>query len=187
MNNKKEKIKSLVSFRIPYYVGPLNKHSEFSWVVRKDEKIYPWNFEDVVDIEASAEKFIERMKNKCTYLPDEEVLPKKSLLISEFNLLDEFNKVRIDGNLIPKETKHEMIEGLFKKQKRVTDKAIINFYKKRGINVEKVEGLRKEHEFSGNLSSYIDFVKIFGKVDKENFQMIEKSFSGLPYLLTRRY
>lgn len=174
LNNKKEKIKSLVSFRIPYYVGPLNKHSEFSWVVRKDEKIYPWNFEDVVDIEASAEKFIERMKNKCTYLPDEEVLPKKSLLISEFNLLDELNKVRIDGNLIPKETKHEMIEGLFKKQKRVTDKAIINFYKKRGINVEKVEGLRKEHEFSGNLSSYIDFVKIFGKVDKENFQMIEK-------------
>ena len=28
----------------------------------------PWNFKDVIDIEESAEKFIRRMTNKCTYM-----------------------------------------------------------------------------------------------------------------------
>ncbi|HEY8444547.1 MAG TPA: type II CRISPR RNA-guided endonuclease Cas9, partial [Bacilli bacterium] len=173
LEKEKDKLISLVSFRIPYYIGPLNKHSQFSWIVRKDDKIYPWNFNEVVDVEKSAENFIERMKNKCTYLPDEPVLPKKSLLISEFNLLDELNKIRVDGNLIPEDTKREMIEELFKKRKNVNEKAIINFYKQRGLKVERVDGFRKEKEFSANLSSYIDFVNIFKKVDEDNYEMIE--------------
>ena len=76
-----EKIVQLFKFRIPYYVGPLNKVDEgtdgkFTWAVRKSNaKIYPWNFEEIIDIEASAEKFIRRMTNKCTYLVGEDVLP----------------------------------------------------------------------------------------------------------------
>lgn len=173
LEKEKDKLISLVSFRIPYYVGPLNQHSPFSWLVRKDEKIYPWNFNEVVNVEKSAEKFIERMRNNCTYLPDEPVLPKKSLLISEFNLLDELNKVRVDGNLIPEDTKKEIIKKLFKTRKTVSEKALINFYKQKGIIVERIEGLRKEKEFSASLSSYIDFVNIFGKVDESNYEMIE--------------
>ena len=33
--------------------------------------------------------------------------------------------------------------------------------------------MRKEKEFSASLSSYIDFVNIFGKVDESNYEMIE--------------
>lgn len=81
-----EKIMQLFEFRIPYYVGPLGKKSEkFAWAVRKnDDKIYPWNFEQVIDVEESAEKFIRRMTNKCTYLIGEDVLPKDSLLYSKY-------------------------------------------------------------------------------------------------------
>ncbi|MBP3585303.1 MAG: type II CRISPR RNA-guided endonuclease Cas9, partial [Peptococcaceae bacterium] len=61
-----ERIITTFTFRIPYYVGPLNGirkgTATTNWVQRKsDEKIYPWNFEEVVDLEASAEKFIKRM------------------------------------------------------------------------------------------------------------------------------
>ena len=83
-----EKIQQLFEFRIPYYVGPLNrvddgKDGKFTWSVRKsDARIYPWNFTEVIDVEASAEKFIRRMTNKCTYLVGEDVLPKDSLVYS---------------------------------------------------------------------------------------------------------
>lgn len=78
MQENKEKILQLFEFRIPYYVGPLGRNEEgtegkFTWAVRKNnEKIYPWNFKDVIDIEESAEKFIRRMTNKCTYMLGED-------------------------------------------------------------------------------------------------------------------
>ena len=52
------------------------KGEKSNWAVRKEGKIYPWNFDEMVDLEASAEQFIRRMTNKCTYLPSEDVLPK---------------------------------------------------------------------------------------------------------------
>lgn len=91
-----DKIRKLFTFRIPYYVGPLNGHSPFAWAVRKDGNghIYPWNFERKIDIEASAEEFIRRMTNKCTYFVKKDVLPKNSLLYTEFMVLNELNNVR---------------------------------------------------------------------------------------------
>ncbi len=73
-----QKILSIFEFKIPYFVGPLRKNDETknAWIVRKAEgKILPWNFEQMVDLDASEKGFIERMTNRCTYLPDEEVLP----------------------------------------------------------------------------------------------------------------
>ena len=96
-----EKIEKLFSFRIPYYVGPLRtgngENSKFAWAERKStEKIYPWNFENVIDVEQSAENFIRRMTNKCTYLIGEDVLPKDSLLYSKFMVLNELNNLRLE-------------------------------------------------------------------------------------------
>ena len=54
----KDKIISVFEFKIPYYVGPLNPKSPNAWIVRTGEKIYPWNFSEVVDAETSAEKFL---------------------------------------------------------------------------------------------------------------------------------
>ena len=96
-----DKIKSVFTFRIPYYIGPLNKNSSHSWIERKaDGKIYPWNFEDVVDIDKCEEAFIKRMTNKCTYLPGEDVLPKWSLLYCKFNVLNEINNIKVNGKPI---------------------------------------------------------------------------------------
>ena len=80
--NVTEKIESLMTYRIPYYVGPLNTASKFSWVVKYDgqekTKITPLNFYKVIDKDASEEAFIQRMTSKCTYLPTEDVLPASS-------------------------------------------------------------------------------------------------------------
>ena len=68
------------------------------WAERKEPgKIYPWNFEEKIDVKKSAEKFIGRMVRRCTYLSGEQALPKQSLLYEKFRVLNELNNLRIRG------------------------------------------------------------------------------------------
>ena len=127
-----EKIEKLFSFRIPYYVGPLRtgngENSKFAWAERKStEKIYPWNFENVIDVEQSAENFIRRMTNKCTYLIGEDVLPKDSLLYSKFMVLNELNNLRLDGQKISVELKQKIYRDVFCRSRKVTQKKLKSY------------------------------------------------------------
>ena len=51
LKENQDKIEKILTFRIPYYVGPLaRKGSRFAWAEYKaDEKITPWNFDDILD------------------------------------------------------------------------------------------------------------------------------------------
>lgn len=109
-----DKILSVFLFRVPYYVGPLNTTSERAWVVRKPGKIYPWNFEKMVNFDASEDAFIRTLIGKCTYIPGEYVLPKDSLLYHKFTVLNEINNLQINGERIPVELKQRIYEELFK-------------------------------------------------------------------------
>ena len=116
-----EKIIDLLEFRIPYYVGPLagnkNNNKNF-WAERKESgKIYPWNFEDKVDTEKSAKKFIERMQNKCTYLHYEFTLPKDSIIYQKYNMYNNLNKMAIGGKLITYEQKEDIVKNLFNRKR----------------------------------------------------------------------
>lgn len=104
---RKKQIIRMFLFRIPYYVGPLNTASPFGWAVRKEDKIYPWNFEEVVNLEKCAERFITRMTAKCSYT-GKDVLPKASLLYSRFTALNELNNLRINGEKPPVEIKQKI-------------------------------------------------------------------------------
>ena len=158
-----EKIIQLFTFRIPYYVGPLNKQNSqketvFSWAVRRaDEKIYPWNFEDVIDTEASAEKFIRRMTNKCTYLAGADVLPKDSLLYSKFMVLNELNNLRLNGEKISVELKQQIYEEVFCKTRKVSQKKLKSYLKRSGIAGENVEISGIDGDFKSSLTAYHDF------------------------------
>lgn len=181
----KDKLCSLVSFRIPYYVGPLNEkrnpdenQRQFAWMIRKTdgEKIYPWNFESIVDIDKSAENFIRRMTNKCAYLPNEDVIPKYSLLYCEYMVRNELKQIKIDGKFLDVETQQKVFDGLFKQRKTITEKALLKYLKydlKYPYLCEKATGFQKENQFASSLTSLIDFTNIFGKVDAENRSMIE--------------
>ena len=49
-----EKLLSIFDFRIPYYVGPLVKTpGSTAWIERKQGKLLPWNFDEMVDRDAS--------------------------------------------------------------------------------------------------------------------------------------
>ena len=67
--------------------------------MRTHEKIYPWNFDRVVDRARSAQRFIERMTAKCSYI-GEPVLPRDSLLYSRFVALNMLNKLCVNGHPI---------------------------------------------------------------------------------------
>lgn len=118
-----ERIVGMFAFRIPYYVGPLQAGGPHSWVVRSGEKIYPWNFDQVVDLKRCRENFITRMTAKCTYI-GEDVLPKDSLLYSRFMVLNELNNLRINGNPISVGLKQELYTNLFGKGRKVTQAAL---------------------------------------------------------------
>lgn len=175
LSDNKENIIKLFSFRIPYYVGPLaNGNSKWAWVIRKnDEPIRPWNFEDVVDEDATAEEFIKRMTNKCTYILNEEVMPKQSLLYSRFCVLNELNNIRVDNKHLSKDTKRKIIDKLFKNKKKVTASMIKDLLKHDGIEVSSITGLSNGETFNSNMASYIDMEKILGKVDDTNFDQCE--------------
>lgn len=160
----KDKILSIMEFRIPYFVGPLRKdNSEFGWIERKSEgEIYPWNFDEKVDLDKSEQAFIERMINTCTYLPDEKVLPKNSLLYQKFNVLNEINNIKINNTSIPVEHKQGIFE-LFKKFKKVSVKRIKDYLISNNL-------LHDVDEFSGvditiksSLKTYHDFGRLMEK------------------------
>ena len=126
------------------------------------QKITPWNFDDVVDRDASEKKFIERMTNFCTYLTGEKVLPASSFLYSEYAFLNELNNLKVNG------TKDLRVKNILfdfaKTNKKLTLKKCCEQLVKNGLLPE---GSKARDVFSGtdgdfknSLSSYIDFKKI---------------------------
>ena len=131
-----EKIMKIFKFKIPYYIGPLNSKSPFAWIERKEYgKILPWNFENMVDMSKTAEKFIKKMTNKCTYLPEKDVIPKNSLLYTKYMVLNELNNLKIRGEKIKVELKQKIYTELFQKNKKIGMKTLIEFLKSQNIVV----------------------------------------------------
>ena len=197
IKENEDKLVQLFEFRIPYYVGPLNKiddgkEEKFTWAVRKcNEKIYPWNFDDVIDIEASAEKFIRRMTNKCTYLIGEDVLPKDSLLYSKYMVLNELNNLKLDGEKLSVELKQQLYTDVFCKYRKVTVKKVKNYLKCEGIISGNVEITGIDGDFKASLTAYHDFKEILtgtelAKKDKENIIMNIVLFGDDKKLLKKR-
>ncbi|ORO88880.1 type II CRISPR RNA-guided endonuclease Cas9 [Streptococcus mitis] len=168
----KEKIETILTFRIPYYVGPLARgNRNFAWLTRNsDQAIRPWNFEEIVDQASSAEEFINKMTNYDLYLPEEKVLPKHSLLYETFAVYNELTKVKFiseglrDYQFLDSGQKKQIVNQLFKEKRKVTEKDIIQYLH----NVDGYDGIELkgiEKQFNASLSTYHDLLKIIK--DKE--------------------
>lgn len=179
-----DKIISIHEFRLPYYVGPLgskssNPHAanEFSWAVRNEGgEITPWNFHEKIDDMASAEKFIERMRNDCTYLPGEKTLAKNSLLYGEFSVRNELANIKIGGKSLSPDVKNQIYEGLFvQNNSKVSKTKLLKFLDDNQIPHlgSDVTGLSGS-SFLSALRSYHDFAKIGLEPAGKNRQMIEE-------------
>ncbi len=172
LQENKEKIKKILTFRIPYYVGPLARgNGDFAWLTRNsDQAIRPWNFEEIVDQASSAEDFINKMTNYDLYLPEEKVLPKHSLLYETFAVYNELTKVKFiaeglrDYQFLDSGQKKQIVNQLFKEKRKVTEKDIIHYLH----NVDGYDGIELkgiEKQFNASLSTYHDLLKIIK--DKE--------------------
>lgn len=163
-----EKIIALFEFQIPYYVGPLSHGNDKSaniWSVRKEQgAIFPWSFEEKIDVKQSAENFIAKLVNHCTYLNGEMVLPKNSLLYEKFMVLNELNNLKINGTKISVDLKQNIYTELFKKGKKVTAKSLIKYLRDNGkidANEEPdISGI--DGDFTNKLANYKKFTEIFG-------------------------
>ena len=186
-----DKILKIFQFRIPYYVGPLNTHSDKSWLIRGKEKIYPWNFDKVVDVEKSAEAFITNLTSKCTYLFDRDVIPKNSILYSKFMVLNELNNLRLDGEKPDVQFKQDIFNDLFMHHKKVTRKSLVNYIKSKTGETPDITGIDGDFKTSMRsaieLSSYdlsleekeviISSITIFGDDKKLLKKRLKKNFA----------
>lgn len=169
----KDKIVTLFNYKIPYYVGPLAGKEETCWAVKKsNEKITPWNFDDVIDKAKSNEKFMLRMTNKCSYLRGEDVLPKASIIYQKFDTLNQLNKLRVNDELLTVDLKQKIFNELFLKYPKVSDKKIIDLLVREGKisqnDRSEVTLSGKDGEFKASMSSYIHLKNILGDfVDKD--------------------
>ena len=172
LKENKEKIEKILTFRIPYYVGPLARgNRDFAWLTRNsDQAIRPWNFEEIVDKASSAEDFINKMTNYDLYLPEEKVLPKHSLLYETFAVYNELTKVKFiaeglrDYQFLDSGQKKQIVNQLFKEKRKVTEKDIIHYlHTVDGYDGIELKGMEKQ--FNASLSTYHDLLKIIK--DKE--------------------
>lgn len=196
-----EKIVPLMKFRIPYYVGILaknpgwisrnnvlekneNSYAKNSWVVRKkDGEITPWNFDEMINKEESAMNFIDRMTNFDTYLPNEKVLPVKSLTYQKYAVLNELTKVKIGQVFLSAEQKTKVFRELFAgggKSGRVSKKEFVKFinaeFEVSGITEENVSGI-DGRGFNAVFTTAHDLEKVvgFAKVaDESNFAKFDE-------------
>lgn len=166
-DNKTYKIVKLLEFRIPYYVGPLvsEKRSKNSWLERKinNVKITPYNFDDVVDKERTAEKFIKRMISHCTYLLDEYALANNSILYSKFKVMNELKQIRVNDRKLELKFQQQILEDFFMKTSgTITEKKFKNYlistgeYNMEGGNL-RITGYSADGKFANNMQSYVDF------------------------------
>lgn len=167
--NGKNKIETLLEFRIPYYVGPLNNTTSTSelknsnaWVVRGKEKITPYNFERVVDVAASAEQFITRMISHCTYLLSEPVMPANSILYSEYKVWNELKQLKVEGEKMSPEICEKVYQGLFLKVDQCPTNAMLEKFLKTLSDYHmyttlNITGYSIPNKFTNNMKSYVDF------------------------------
>ena len=183
------KIEGLLTFRVPYFIGPLveregmqpSDNGENHWMKRKNSgEITPWNFDEMVDRDESGKRFIERLVDTDSYLLGETTLPKNSMLYQEYEVLNELNNVRLSfrssnrwenrrRQRLGREEKALLIHNLFMKGGVVTKKAAENLLRKEYGRSYELSGLANESKFMSSMSSYGRLCRIFGseRVNKD--------------------
>ncbi|MDO4780950.1 MAG: type II CRISPR RNA-guided endonuclease Cas9 [Candidatus Saccharibacteria bacterium] len=186
---QKYKLVRLIEYRVPYYVGPLQtsdkNKSEFAWMKRKENgDITPFNFYQKVDKLGSAEAFITNLTNNCTYLPDKPVLPKHSLLMSEFTVRNEIKNMRFDGEPVSIDFENSLFRDVFLCKKKVTTKDVVNYLQTshHAVMLKKshpeITGLSDKNGFHSSMGAYIDFTQKIGvnielETSDPTYQMVE--------------
>ena len=160
-----EKIVKLLTFRRPYSVGVL-KGDRFSWIDQKiEEKIYPWNFEELVDYTQANANFIARMVTRDEFT-GEQVLPLQSITYQRFNVLNELNNLRYKDKPLAVETKQRIYNECVLQKASVSKKDIMHFINNlpnMSCKLEDLSGFADKEKLISNMKTYREFKTIFGE------------------------
>jgi CRISPR-associated endonuclease Csn1 len=195
----KTKIIKLLTHKVPYYVGPLQTQQtqdkqaqterQKPWSTRnagmENAKIYPWNFDTVIDKTVSAENFIKRMTNKCTYLVDQPCLPKDSILYQKYMILNEINKLKINGDPIDAQAKKDLFNDLFMQKTNIKLGTIKDYFVAQGYAAPSI-ALADSEAMGGTINhkmtSYLKFEQIFGDDTGALLPQIEEAILSITIL-----
>ncbi|MBQ4443054.1 MAG: type II CRISPR RNA-guided endonuclease Cas9 [Clostridia bacterium] len=120
----RDKILSLLSFRRPYSVGTLKG----GWIDQTiEERVYPWNFADKVNLDAANLNFIARMLSHDQFFPEEYVLPLQSITYQRYITLNGLNNLRYKGNPFPVEVKQDVFNHLIRGRADIKIKEILGY------------------------------------------------------------
>lgn len=169
-----ERILSLFTFKIPYFIGPKSTYNSRGWVVWKEPgKVYPWDLKDKVDMGECAKQFIEKVIGKCNYLTGEKVLTNASLLYEKYRVLNEINNICVDGEKIPVEMKQAIVNELLSNGKTISKKKILSFLVKKGSATSDSIITGIDDKLNSSMASHIFFTDIFGCMNKANEAVAE--------------
>ena len=162
LKENKDKIISLLTFRRPYYVGPLK--GKFSWIGQQiNQTIYPWNFSGLVNEDEAQQKFIEKLVEVDEYTNTSK-LPLQSITYQKYIVLNELNNIRLNNKPLPVEIKQGIYNELVLEKSQVKNKEIVfyvnNKWLKCAISDFKFAG---ETKLLGSMKTYRDFINIFDK------------------------
>lgn len=167
-----DKIVSIIEFRVPYFVGPIgiinNEERVNGWAEKEcDLELRPWTLNKIINFDKAEDMFIQRMTNKCTYLSEEDVLPKDSLLYSKFRVLNELNNLKINGNSISVDLKQAIFEKLFKNYKKISMKKLKEFLLTENViskeDIDNINITGIDREFANNYSTFVTLKERFGE------------------------
>ncbi len=183
-----QRIVSLFSFHMPYYIGTVAPQKADKWAVRRENgPVYPWNLEQKIDIEKTSEEFIRNLIQECTYMTGKKVMPKSSLLYEKYCVLNEINNIKIRNEAIDVSLKQEIFTELYERGKRVTPKQLLEFIRTKDNTVtdSDISGLDKKKDVNNYLSSYGKFVEVFGaeNMKRDSFKKLAEQiiFDGTIY------
>ncbi len=171
LRENREKILALMRFRVPFYAGPLCQKPGAAytpWLKYKsggEGHIRPWDFEERIDLESTAEAYGEGLARRCSFIPGERVLPKHSLLYEEFELLDEINRIRINGKLIRPTWKRGLVQDVFCRYRHVTP-GLIRKWLEEHTDLEQIvltRGRNPLRTVHAGLGTRMDMEHIFGQ------------------------
>lgn len=177
------RIVKLLEFRIPYYVGPLvhSRRSKNAWMERnigeENKKITPFNFDEIINKDKTAENFIKRMISRCTYLLNEYALPNNSILYSEFKVLNELKQIKVNNSRLTEDQIIEIYHELFcQTSGNITEKKFIKYLIEKNWypmydNELKITGYSSEKRFANNMQPYVDFFGENGIFENTDYKL----------------
>lgn len=164
-----ERYLQLISKRRAYYEGPGSKISPTKYgqyYIKQDGTLGHMSM-------------IDKMRGKCTYFPEELRIAKMSYSADLYNLLNDLNKIQIDGEYLNEDDKVYFVENFVKKKKKITLKQILK-YKNAALDAI-VTGYRVDlKKNTPQFTEFKGYNEIFSIIEKNN---LPKDILNSPDLL----